>query len=196
MLSSHWAISSSFFAASHRSHGRMMISQVILLLRFHWFGLNVVCLCYVILTHYYYSHLIPLNTSICHSHKLSVPSLRPPRCFLANPPWKTSMECQSAFPKRASEPGPNCVRCTAWMCPIHQWTAAAASCPGAWPLHHPYTHLCLLTDMHSVIAFVVISLFGENPAIYVFGWFLTSVEALHDFSMAIMFITSFQKPQI
>lgn len=77
----------------------------------------------------------------CHSHHLSVLSLRQPRCFLANPPWKTST-ARSSFPKPANVPGPNCARCTTWTCPIHQWTVAAASCPGACASFLHCTHLC------------------------------------------------------
>lgn len=45
------------------------------------------------------------------------------------------MQCQSAFPKPVSVPGPNLKDHLGWICPAHQWTAAAASYPGAGPLH-------------------------------------------------------------
>lgn len=75
---------------------------------------------------------------VCRSHRLSAPSPRQPRCFLASPPWKTSMGCRSPFLKPASVSGQNCARCTAWTCPTRPWTVAAASCPGAWPPHHAF----------------------------------------------------------
>lgn len=83
---------------------------------------------------------LTLHHSICHSLHPSVSLLRLPCCFLVNPPWMTWMACQSAqFPKQVSVPDLNCARCITWTCPTPQQTAGVASCPGAWPLHHPYT---------------------------------------------------------
>lgn len=105
----------------------------------------------------FHSHLLSVKHNIdlisffspltIPSVTLSVPLLRPPRCFPVNLPLKTWMQCQSSFLKPASVPGPNFVRCMAWMCPTPPWTAAAASYPGGKLLHCTYVSFTLMNDL-------------------------------------------------